>query len=647
VSKDISCVLKGLLVLLFVSAQIVGFIPTLIVVPSVRAAELPEQWDYHDGPYTYIDKLGFPIRVNLDSDESWTYVFNLDNDTEYHVYFHGDWIGTTTDYDIAVYDPDGIRISYHTESHGLIEHLGTTVTDPLFKPEKDGEYSIYILNDEKESTPKSDGTFSDGTLMVVENLKDNTPYENKLYMEGKDPVTNLNRFYTTWVYEFNTTSNRIEIPIEVPESLDMYEARLYLMANPAAGLGWDLLGIPIAWDPGLYDGTHRSSVGGATDEDTGYRGNVFDSCEYWGEDMILNYTSTTTGNLLYHLVFIAELGVGNVNFWIRTEFVKPYLEVSVPSRVFAGEAALFTAIANDTESGVDKVTLSYSTDDGVTWNAMEMLEGEPQVYEGEIPGQPVGTTVLYKIEAWDNAGNKAVEEGSYTSKFPSQISCVLSASQIVGGESVTVEGSIDPPRANADIVIQYANPLNTVVSQTVKTDSGGNFSDTYTPDMGGVWTITANWGGDHEYAVASNTTHLTVEKVPQTLTVALSKEGMTLGDTLEISGSLSPTLANAVIKIYLSDPEGVISTREVRTSSQGTYVSEFTPDSKGSWIITATFSGDNLHKAASSQSVTLHVSGGLFDWPYVLIFPIAAAAIVVVVIFLIRRRRSTSGYEGY
>jgi hypothetical protein len=122
---------------------------------------------------------------------------------------------------------------------------------------------------------------------------------------------------------------------------------------------------------------------------------------------------------------------------------------------------------------------------------------------------------------------------------------------------------------------------------------------------------------------------------------------MFLGDTLEISGSLSPTLADAIIKIYLSGPEGDIITREVRTSSQGTYASEVTPDSKGQWIITATFSGDNLHKAASSQSVTLHVSGGLFDWPYVLIFPVAAAAIVVVVIFLLRRRRSTSGYEGY
>jgi hypothetical protein len=643
VAKNRGYVLQGLLIFLLVSTQVVGFLPALIVVPTVRATELPEEWDYRDGPYTYRDKLGLPILIDeLDIGEKWTYVFNLDNDTEYHVYFHGDWIGSTTDYDIAVYDPDGNRLSYHTESHGLIEHLGTTVTDPLFKPEKDGAYSIYVLNDPKESAGALDGT-----LMVIENLKVNRPYDNKLYMEGKDPSTDAHRYYTTWVYEFNTTSSRIEVPIEVPESLDMYEARLYLMANPAAGLGTDLLGIPVAWEPGLYDGAHSSSVGGANDEDTGYRGNVFDSCESWGEDMLLTYTSTTTSNLLYHLVFIAELGAGNVNFRIRTEFVKPYLEVAMPSKVYPGEAALVTAIANDTESGMEKVTLSYSTDEGAMWDTIEMLEGEPQTYTGEIPGQPAGTTVLYRIVAQDNAGNQAVDEGSYLTKYPSQISCVLSASQIVGGQSITVTGAIDPPRADVDVVILYVDPLDVEVSRTVKTGAVGNFSDTFTPDMGGVWTITATWGGDDEYFDAANTTHLTVVKVATTLSVALSSEGVTLGDSLDITGSLSPAFAGAAIKVYLTDPEGAILTQQAQTSAQGTYSLEFTPDSKGAWTVTASFAGDGLHNAASSQSISLGVSGGLFDWPLVVIFPIAAAAIVVAVIFMLRRRQGPSGYEGY
>jgi hypothetical protein len=131
------------------------------------------------------------------------------------------------------------------------------------------------------------------------------------------------------------------------------------------------------------------------------------------------------------------------------------------------------------------------------------------------------------------------------------------------------------------------------------------------------------------------------------LNVALDKQGMTFGDTLEITGSLSPAVANAIVKLYLSDPEGAVRTELVQASAQGTYSFKFIPDSKGSWTITATFSGDSSHKAASSQSIPLDVSGGLFDMPYVLIFPIAAVAIVVVVIFMIRRRRSTSGYEGF
>jgi hypothetical protein len=357
---------------------------------------------------------------------------------------------------------------------------------------------------------------------------------------------------------------------------------------------------------------------------------------------------------LYHLVFIAEVGTGSVSFRIRTEFVKPYLNVfmpnlniSMPSTVYAGGVGFVTAIANDTESGIEKVILSYSTDDGVTWNTMDMLEGEPQNYTGEIPGQPAGTTVLYKVEALDNAGNKAVEEGSYLNKYQSKVSSSLSASQIISGESITVEGSINPPRVDADIVIQYINPLDEVVNQTVKTGSIGNFSNTFTPDIGGVWSITASWGGNQVYAGSSNTTLLTVDKVTMILNIALDKQGMTFGDTIEITGSLSPAVANAIIKLYLSDPEGAVRTELVQASAQGTYSFRFTPDAKGSWTITATFSGDSSHKAASSQSIPIVVSGGLFDMPYVLIFPAAAVAIVVVVIFMIRRRRSTSIYEGY
>lgn len=640
--KEFGNVRNGLIILLLLFAQIIGFSHYSLVIPSVMAAEFPLQWDYHDGSYTYIDKLGVPISVQLDIGDGWVYVFNLDNDTRYHIYFHGDWLDTETDYDIAIYDPDGQLIpdQYHTESHGLIEHTGTNYTRPFFKPEKDGDYSIYIMNDPKEST----GTVA-GTLMVVENIDINRFYEDKLYLEGKDPVTNENRPSTTWVYEFNTSSSHIEIPVEVPEYLDMYEVRLYLMANPALGLGQELLGMPIAWEPGLYDGTHQSSVGGSSIEDTAYRGNAFDSCEYWGEDMLINYTSPYSGNLLYHLVFIAELGSGNPSFVIKTDFTAPFLAVSGPGKILPGEEATFTAIANDTESGVEMVNLSYSLDNGLNWNTMKMNQSQPQVYTGTIPGQPIGTPVFYRVEALDFARNKAVEEGSYQSKYLSEVLLSLSASKISGGESITLDGLIVPPKADADVLIQYIDPEDSVVYRGVKTGALGNFTDSYTPDKAGVWKIQASWEGDLDYFGSLNMTYLTVDKMALTLDLTVNSR-ITLGETLEITGSSTPTLPYATIKVYVTDPEGILTISEVQTSSQGGYSLDFTPDSKGSWIITAIFPGDDLHKSASSPSLTCDVTGGFFDWPTVLIIPIAAA-IIIIVFFVMRRRRSTLSYEGF
>jgi len=92
------------------------------------------------------------------------------------------------------------------------------------------------------------------------------------------------------------------------------------------------------------------------------------------------------------------------------------------------ETVTVTVIVTDTESGVHNVTLSYSTDGGETWTNATMQKTTGDTYKGEIPGQPAGTHVQYKIIAYDNVGNPAVEDnaGSYyvytvIPEFPSAI----------------------------------------------------------------------------------------------------------------------------------------------------------------------------------------------------------------------------------
>jgi hypothetical protein len=53
---------------------------------------------------------------------------------------------------------------------------------------------------------------------------------------------------TAWAYEFVTDASNIQITINVPNTLDMYEARLYKMSNPDSLIINDS---PLPWEPGL------------------------------------------------------------------------------------------------------------------------------------------------------------------------------------------------------------------------------------------------------------------------------------------------------------------------------------------------------------------------------------------------------------
>jgi len=85
----------------------------------------------------------------------------------------------------------------------------------------------------------------------------------------------------------------------------MYEARLYLMVCPEAEKpGWEkcLMMCHLHGEPGLY-GEVSGFYGGYNLESKEFRGVAYASCEFYGQDMLINYTSPVKGRCLYHLVF--------------------------------------------------------------------------------------------------------------------------------------------------------------------------------------------------------------------------------------------------------------------------------------------------------------------------------------------------------
>lgn len=90
--------------------------------------------------------------------------------------------------------------------------------------------------------------------------------------------------------------------------------------------------------------------------------------------------------------------------WPPPNEVEPNIEVFIDANV------------SDAESGVNRTILSYTTN-GLTWNNITMelacyIPCTQKLYVASIPGMPANTLVQYKIIAYDNAGNYAVEDNA-------------------------------------------------------------------------------------------------------------------------------------------------------------------------------------------------------------------------------------------
>jgi len=595
------------------------------------------QVPYNLGNWTYISKPVFPVKINASQipiGANWTYVYPLNKNSTYHVYCYGEWIdydphSAKTDYDIYVYDPNGTQESYHTEAAGLPEHLGTTVDQPLFTPKHTGNYSFLIKNDPRESQGEKEATF-----MLIEHVDCNKWYQR--YMEGKvndKPVEN-----TSWAYEFNTTSRHVEVWIEVPDTLDMYEARLYIMANPSKGMGVLLNNIPLAWEPGLY-GTLSGLYGGYNLDSRGFRhSDAMASCEFPGQDMLINYTCPYEGNVLYHLVLIAEHGNGVLNFMVKTDFEAPKLSIQEPIEATYSNNETVITVYVDENSGLKKVLLNYTTDDWATWTAMDMTASKNQTYIGTIPGQPAGTTVKYRILAFDNAGNKAEAQSSYVVNDPTNITCSLSKSVIHYGENITVTGSIS--HGGATVTLNYTCG-DDVTSKSLSTNSSGFFSDTHVPNKTGSWAVLVCWAGNETcFGTSSGYMNFTVKKAPMSITCNVTRETMTIGENIMVTGIVYPVVENASVILVFTMPNGSTIEQHVYTSSNGTFTTSFKPDATGLWHIQTKFDGDDLRGKAYSEAKSFHVNDTWINRYMIYIMGVVAGVVAVLVVgFFVRRRR--------
>jgi hypothetical protein len=530
--------------------------------------------------------------------EAHTYSYRLEKDHVYHIYLSGEWADPedhATDYDLYLYEYDAYSstlLSTHTEAAGLLEQVGNDPEGRFFTPDASGLYYITVRNDVLESYAAEPGT-----LMVIESIQTDEWHER--WMEGK--IDEEPQSTTFWSYEFTTSAPRIRVMVDVPDTLDMYEARLYAMANPEAGTGEEIRGIPVAWEPGLR-GELNGLYGGFNLDQTGFRHvDAMASCERSGEDMVIDYAARAEGEMLYHLAFIAEYGIGNIKFIVQTDFDPPNITIlHPPDIVEALKPTPMTFEVND-QTEVTGLVFSYSTDGGETLRTLNPSTTGNGTLRVIFPPVNPGTTIDYTIEAGDAMGNSGGTHGSFHAMGTPTLEIRFIEEELTAGEEAEIRGRLNPGGEPVNVSISHGD---TLINVTLVADPDGHFNYPFKPTATGNWTLKARFNGSEAYhASYTESVNLTVSSLQMSIAVSLDPETVESGKTVTVTGSLDPVKPDVIVEV--SAIRGEESEKiYAKTASLGRFTGSFEPSTKGEFTIIARVIGDGF-LYAGSESVRL------------------------------------------
>ena len=506
----------------------------------------------------------------------------------------------------------------------------------FLRPTQSGNYSFVINNNPVDSKGAQQATF-----MIIENLQCNQWYTS--YVEGTNDGNAA--FYTNWAYEFETNASHVQLYINVPDTLDMYEARLYLMNNAESP---SLDNFPLAWEPGLY-GNLSGSVGGYNFEPNDYRGVVYASCEYMGQSMSLNYTSPNTGPNLYQLVLIGEVGSGNIQFMLKDNFENVSL---IPStiRVFPDTPTKLTFTSNGTK--LETAQLSYTTNNWIN-NSTVNMDISNQTCNATIPGQPAGTLVQYQINATDILENNLYASGNYTVENASLIPLTIIPSRVFPDTPTKLTFTSNGTKLETAQLSYTTN--NWINNSTVNMDISNQTCNATIPGQtaGTIVQYQINATDILENGLYASGNYTVKE--PLILNITATKNKIRLGENITISGILTPNYSDFIATSNYNDSTTATNSKDSKATSDsndsiatpndndtmatptynnyndsvgevqfssvkctqtvdcvvnsnGTFVATFRPDASGIWTVTATCPETQTSYSCYSQQLTITVT---------------------------------------
>ncbi|UCG37207.1 MAG: hypothetical protein JSV64_02725, partial [Candidatus Bathyarchaeota archaeon] len=87
-----------------------------------------------------------------------------------------------------------------------------------------------------------------------------------------------------------------------------------------------------------------------------------------------------------------------------------------------------------------------------------------------------------------------------------------------------------------------------------------------------------------------------VSKIQATVTCSVSPQNLEKGESVDVSGSITPAQENETVTLVYRRPNGFLFNRSVSTDAEGSYRESYQPDVEGSWSVNASWIGDERHE---------------------------------------------------
>ncbi len=265
----------------------------------------------------------------------------------------------------------------------------------------------------------------------------------------------------------------------------------------------------------------------------------------------------------------------------------------------------------DTVSAYDaSISLAYDTtfdvDGDLTCVCMDQhYDWSNQVFKGRC-GESLNFAVNYLVDVLHSL---YAELG----QSPTEISCYASPARITIGDSVTVYGSIMPPLSGVSVTISYKIDGSWSNLETVTSAADGSYSYSWIPTTVGSYWLKASWEGAETYSGSTSDIFFGgIAKRMTSISCSASPSEVMEGNTVTVSGSLTPSLSGKTVTLNYERLDDSILTRTAITDSEGSYSDLFKPDSIGAWSVSASWTGDSTHLGASSspESFTVEKKSG-------------------------------------